>query len=123
VPVPSARAARRRRGEDIVATLAARAARRLRSDGQDVDVVSALRHVRRVADSVGLDAAARAANLTAAFAFVSARRRRLEGARVVVVDDLITTGATLAECTLTLGLAGVAVEAVATVAATRRRRL
>ena len=121
VPVPSAFAARRRRGEDVVRRLAVVAAGELRRAGVSATVAPALRHSRAVSDSAGLGAQARALNLAGAF---TVRRRaldRLRASRVVVVDDLITTGVTLAECTAALAVAGVRAHACATVAATQRR--
>jgi predicted amidophosphoribosyltransferase len=121
VPVPSARAARRRRGEDVVRRLAGVAAGELRRAGMPATVVPALRHSRVVSDSAGLGADARARNLADAFATRPVGLARLRDARVVLVDDLITTGVTLAECASALSGAGVRVDACATVAATRRR--
>lgn len=121
VPVPSSRAARRRRGCDVVADLAVTAARTLRTEGRRVRVLRALRHARKVSDSAGLSAGQRAANLAGAFGVQSGSRSLLAGAKVVVVDDLVTTGVTLTECADSLRTAGAEVVAVATVAATRRR--
>jgi len=121
VPVPSARQARRARGEDVVARLAERAAADLRRSGHRVTVLPALRHCRPVADSAGLSAVARARNLDGAFALRRGAHQQLTGATVVVVDDLITTGATLAEVARVLRGAGARVVAVATIAATQRR--
>lgn len=121
VPVPSARAAQRRRGEDVVRRLASVAAGELRRSGVPATVLPALRHSRAVADSAGLDARARARNLSGAF---TTRRRavdRLRVDRVVLVDDLITTGVTLTECAAALAAAGVHAHACATIAATQRR--
>ena len=120
VPVPSSRAARRRRGSDVVAELAVTAARHLRADGRTVPVVRALRHTRRVADSAGLTAAQRSANLAGAFEVRARLARSLRHCRVVVVDDLITTGVTLTECAEAVRSVGAEVVAVATIAATRR---
>jgi predicted amidophosphoribosyltransferase len=120
-PVPSSRAARRQRGEDVVERLADAAARDLRRAGVRVSVVSALQHVRRVQDSAGLSASERAGNLAGAFTARSASVRHLSGQPVVLVDDLITTGVTLAECARALRGAGLEVLACATVAATQRR--
>jgi predicted amidophosphoribosyltransferase len=120
VPVPSSRAARRRRGCDVVADVAITAVTELRGEGRRLQVVRALRHARRVADSAGLTAAERSANLAGAFAVRSGQLARLAGSRVVVVDDLVTTGVTLTECSSALRTAGADVLAVATIAATRR---
>jgi predicted amidophosphoribosyltransferase len=121
VPVPSSAAARRQRGEDVVRRLADVAAGELRRHGVRATVASALRHARAVSDSAGLGAEARARNLAGAFTTRPRGLARLGEGRVVLVDDLITTGVTLAECAAALAAAGVRVDACATVAATRRR--
>lgn len=116
VPVPSAPAARRQRGRDHMADLARTAGRRLGV----VTVAPVLHHARRTVDQAGLDTAARAANLAGAFA-VRRGVPPLRGLPVIVVDDVVTTGATAAEATRALRLAGAHVVAVAAVAATPRR--
>jgi predicted amidophosphoribosyltransferase len=121
VPVPSTRAAVRSRGDDIVLALARRAAGPLRRTGRKVSVAPVLRHVRAVRDSAGLGAADRAVNLAGALGVRDSGRAMLRGAAVIVVDDLMTTGATLAEAARALRAAGGDVHAAATVAATPRR--
>lgn len=120
VPVPSTRAARRARGGEPLAALAARAVRLLRREGRDVRLAGAVRHLRGVRDSAGLSTAARAANLAGAFGVPPRWEAAVRTAPVVLVDDLVTTGATLAEATRALRAAGAGVRAAAVVAATRR---
>lgn len=120
VPVPSSRAARRKRGDDVVARLARRAATVTRQAGYDVRVVAALAHSRRVQDSAGLTAVQRAANLAGAFELRRGAATVLRRACVVLVDDLLTTGATLAECAAALRGGGATVIGAAALAATRR---
>jgi predicted amidophosphoribosyltransferase len=116
VPVPSARSAVRRRGFDATWAMAAGAARRLRGDC-DVRAGRLLAQLRPVQDQAGLGATERAANLRGGFRATSAAGEAL----VIIVDDVVTTGASLSEAARALRVAGVPVLAAATVAATERR--
>jgi ComF family protein len=116
VCVPSSRASVRARGYDHAHRLAVRAARRL-----GVPAVRALVATRRVADQSGLGAGGRAANLSGAFAVDPRAVPRLAGRRIVVVDDVMTTGATLAEAARALRATGLTVTGAAVVAASIRR--
>jgi ComF family protein len=101
VPVPLHPWRRLRRGFNQAEDLA----RRL-----DVPVLSALVRVRPTAPQTGLTAAARRRNVRGAFRVSPIRwrvRQRLDGARVVLVDDVRTTGATLEACAAALLDAGV----------------
>jgi ComF family protein len=64
-----------------------------------------LRRTRRTRSQSGLDAAGRRGNLKNAFGW---RGGSLEGMHVALVDDVMTTGATLAECARVLHRAGAA---------------
>jgi predicted amidophosphoribosyltransferase len=119
VPVPSTHAATVRRGQDPMLRMARVAAARLRTSGRAVAVLPALTHRRRVADQVGLGSRARAENLDGALA-VRASSARLLGERpVVLLDDVMTSGATLAEAARALRAAGNAPVGAAVLAATR----
>jgi predicted amidophosphoribosyltransferase len=119
VPVPSRPATVRRRGHDPMLRVSRRAAARLRRTGVDARVARLLRPTRRVADQAGLGASERAANLAGAFRCV--RGRAWLEVPAVVVDDVITTGATAREAQRALETAGLPVLGIAAVAATRRR--
>jgi len=124
VPVPSRRSSVRARGHDHTAALAERAALLLRPV-LDVRVARLLRLRSGVVDQAGLDAAARAANLAGSMHCPSPGVRRLAAraprARVVVCDDVLTTGSTAREAQRALEAVGVRVTRVAAVAATPLR--
>ena len=112
VPVPSARATARRRGGDHVLRLAIRVAR-----PAGLRVLPVIRLARTVRDSAGLDVAERAANLRQAMCALPAP----PGVTAVIVDDIVTTGATVAEAARSLEAAGWSVAGAAAVAATPLR--
>jgi predicted amidophosphoribosyltransferase len=120
VPVPTTRAAVRRRGHSPLLSMTRHAAHRVRRDfGCAVAPVLTIR--RPTADQAGLDALARAVNVAGAYAPRNGLRGRLGGVPVVVVDDVITTGATAGEASRTLAAAGATVLGIAVVSATPRR--
>ena len=98
IPIPSSQQKVRERGFDSVSNLCGRIAR----DNQSIDLDDSNLFLRRqVIDQVGLSAAQRHNNLEGAFG----ARRAVHGT-VVVVDDVITTGATLNSAAKALKFAG-----------------
>ncbi|MGX1120183.1 putative amidophosphoribosyltransferase [Streptomyces ambofaciens] len=98
VPVPSARTTVRTRGHDPARRIALAAAGELRRTGVPARVLAVLRQRYAVADQSGLDARRRLNNLAGALAVAPGGRGLLRGGgEVVLVDDLMTTGASLAE--------------------------
>jgi predicted amidophosphoribosyltransferase len=67
-----------------------------------------LKRVRRTSSQVGLTADQRRRNVAGAFRVDPGRTRGIEGRKLVVVDDVITTGATVEACARVLKLAGAA---------------
>lgn len=112
VPVPSARRVVGARGHDPARRIALAAAGELRRGGVAARVVGVLRQRRAVADQSGLDARGRLENLAGALAVVPGGGRMLLGGPVVLVDDLMTTGASLTEAARAVR-AATAAEAVA----------
>jgi predicted amidophosphoribosyltransferase len=110
VPVPSRRSAVRARGADHMAVLAGRAAGVLRGSGIPAHRCPALEHVRASRDQVGLTREQRTLNVAG-----SLRALDLPPGLVVIVDDVTTTGATLAEARRALAVAGRDVTCAATV--------
>jgi predicted amidophosphoribosyltransferase len=109
VPAPTRRSAARRRGGDPVARIAGAAV----AAHPDIAVVHALRMTALVRDSVGLGTSAREHNVAGRVRLT----RKLPRAEVVLVDDIVTTGATAHESVRVLHAAGVRVAAVLTIAA------
>lgn len=76
--------------------------------------VDALRRVRATPSQGHLSASHRRRNVQGAFSVAARQRERVQGARVLLVDDVMTTGATLDACTIALSKAGaVSVDALA----------
>ncbi|MGP3952710.1 ComF family protein [Streptomyces sp. 7N604] len=118
VPVPSSRRAVAARGHDPTRRIACAAAAGLRHEGRPVRVLAVLRQRRAVADQSGLTARQRLGNLRGALAVPRGGAGLLRTAPVVLVDDLMTTGASLVEGARAVGAAGGRVAAAAVVAAT-----
>ncbi|WP_375499767.1 ComF family protein [uncultured Jatrophihabitans sp.] len=114
VPVPSSPGAAAARGGDHVVRLARRAAA---VSGVRV-APGVLRLERTVQDSAGLSRAERERNLHGA---LRARAPAAGVCRAIVVDDIVTTGATLREATRALQRAGWEVVGAAVVASTPRQ--
>ncbi|MEV0177305.1 ComF family protein [Streptomyces sp. NPDC050803] len=107
VPVPSARRAVRARGHDPVRRIALAAAGELRRAGTPARVVDVLRQQRAVVDQSVLNSRQRLDNLAGALAVAPGGAGLLRGGPVVLVDDLMTTGASLAEAARAVGAATV----------------
>jgi predicted amidophosphoribosyltransferase len=116
VPMPSAPAQVVARGVDLTTSLAREAAVQLRRAGLPVRVLRGLALARRPQDQAGLDRGQRLENLAGAL--------RPAGPRpvgpVIVIDDIVTTGATLAEAVRACRSGGAEVIGAAVVAATMR---
>ncbi|GIJ77896.1 Predicted amidophosphoribosyltransferases [Micromonospora phaseoli] len=120
VPVPdTARAARARYG-DHLGRLTRHCARRLRAAGWPVRVYRPLRALPRP-DSVTLDSAGRAAVAATAFQVRPGVLAAPPGSSVVLLDDIVTTGSTLAAVSHVLSLRGLSPAVAAVLAATEKR--
>ena len=114
VPVPVHESRRRERGYDQAELIALVAARRLR-----VPMVSAVERTRATIAQYRLDRRHRAANVATAFAIRPGLASRVVGRHVVLVDDVLTTGATVAATAAILLGAGAASVSAVTVARER----
>jgi ComF family protein len=108
VPVPLARERERERGFNQAALLGERVARALRAPWRS----RWLARSRATAPQTALSAKERRDNVSGAFVASTAAA----GAEVVLVDDVLTTGATAAECARALRAAGARSVGVLTVA-------
>lgn len=122
--VPDTGPAARERYGDHMRRLALTAAWRLRQGGRTAIAHAAL-HARDKGDSAGMDTVQRVAAAREAFAMRRLGQGQLarlaSEAKVVLVDDVITTGHTMAAAVGALAAAGIAVDACVALAATQRR--
>ena len=108
VPIPSRKSAARLRGRQFVEEISNRLSLRT-----GIPVKSILAHQRNVRDQSGLHSQERRNNLDGALVV-----RGIQGelGRALLVDDLVTTGATLAEGARALRYAGIEVAGAVTAA-------
>ena len=111
VPAPTRSSAARRRGGDPVTRMAAVAV----ANHAGIVVVPALRMKALARDSAGLGTTERERNI--AGRVVTTKQRRPTTGEVLLVDDIVTTGATASESVRVLHAAGAQVAAVLAVAA------
>lgn len=102
VATPLSRTRLAERGYNQAWEIARRAARELGLPAH----ARVLERLRDTPPQVGQDLAARVANVRGAFAVPAAQANRLRGRRVALIDDVMTTGATLAEAARTVLQAG-----------------
>ena len=107
VPAPTGRSSARRRGGDPVTRMARAAA----TDLRDVHVTQALRLRAMVRDSVGLSGADRQRNIAGRVKIIQP-----VAGEVLVVDDIVTTGATASESVRVLHVSGADVAGVLAIA-------
>jgi ComF family protein len=117
VPVPLSARRRASRGYNQAALLARETARGLGLPRRRV-AARALKRVKEAPPQAGLGRAERLKNPAGTYAVDERKRRRIEGRHVLLVDDVLTTGATAGECARLLLEAGAADVIVAVVART-----
>ncbi|HUP02626.1 MAG TPA: ComF family protein [Bryobacteraceae bacterium] len=86
-----------------------------------VPLVRALRRVRATSTQAGLSNAGRRDNVAGAFACRPNRRREIESKRILLIDDVMTTGYTASACAQALRRAGASRVALLTLARADRR--
>lgn len=117
VPIPSGRTSNRRRGRDFINEIAISVAKDF-----GVAVLPLLEHQRIIRDQSKLNIASRRENLAMALSIKSGFPGNYSGESVVILDDLVTTGATIKEANRALTKGGFKVQAAATACVAVRRR-
>jgi len=102
IPVPTGKQREKKRGYNQANLLAKRLGKRW---GVPVDTVSLCRK-KETTPLRSLSPAEREASLTGAFGIGEKHRERIEGRRILLLDDIYTTGATADACSSALLHAG-----------------
>lgn len=113
VPVPSRRSSNRKRGRDFLSEITHTIAK-----NESLECIDLLIHTRRIKDQSELNAHQRSENIYQALA-INRNKLPAQGvigvsSDVILVDDLITTGATLLEARRALEVRGIRVIAAIT---------
>ena len=116
VPMPLHWRRRFERGFNQAALIGAEVARR-----RKIPVLRAVRRVRATRTQTGLSNAKRRDNVSGAFRINDRIRRRIGGLRILLVDDVMTTGATGSACGSVLKRAGAKSVTLLTLARVDRR--
>lgn len=105
LPIPGSKRAIRRRGRDFIETITEEVSNRT-----GIAMVTGMYINRSLLDQSGLSANDRARNISEAFEFdaSNAKNEKLKG-EIFLVDDLVTTGATLLEAKRALNAHGIRV--------------
>ncbi len=114
IPIPSRKSAARKRGRQFIEEIA-----RIVSLPSSIRIATPLEHSRSVRDQSGLGYTQRWNNLKGALVVAS---EPVGLGRVLLIDDLITTGATLNEAARALRYAGIEVVGAVTAAITQTVR-
>ena len=105
MPIPSRKSANRKRGRNFLQEITSQVAVEV-----DLPSNSPLKHSRKVRDQSALNIVDRSENVSGAFAldpdFTAQFSAGNTGPKIIVIDDLITTGATLYEAIRALRTAG-----------------
>ena len=101
---------------------AAEVARPLARDARLAYLADALTRVERTTSQGGKSARGRRLNVKSAFAVTEAGRREIRGRRILLIDDVLTTGATAEACARTLLEAGARSVDLAVIARVRNGR-
>lgn len=117
IPVPLFQRKLRERGFNQATEIAQGFVRQHRCESIQLDKSSLVR-TRETASQTGLTRHQRRANMRGAFAVT--RPDRIAGSKVLIVDDVMTTGTTVSECARVLSRAGAKQVFVATVARATR---
>jgi ComF family protein len=126
VPIPSSSQAIRRRGESFLHPILDRAVKICTSQGaSETRWESILIHQKKVKDQSKLSFSERSANLENAFKVsnVSALQSSLEYTKIILIDDVVTTGATLLSAARALSERNMTVLGAAAVCASAHRLL
>lgn len=125
VPIPSRAAGTRVRGRFPVAELAHTAlagrTRGVAIQGLNIRTHRALRYGRPVRDQAGLNHQDRAHNVAGAMQILPRSAGALRGVPVILIDDIVTTGSTLAEASRAVRTAGAGPVIAVALAATQRQ--